>query len=317
VDWATREWTWFAQTGMITKDHLVIDGLDLTTCGPGWNATFTYNQGVILGGLVDLWRSTPDAALLDTADQIAHAVLANMTDANGVLVEGAADPACGGGDGTMFKGPLVRNVAYLHEARPRPEYQAFLLEQSDSLWKNNRDAANQFGQHWPGPFDCADSSRQGAALDALNAAVRANNMNLALGRASTSSAPCSPDEGPDRATDGSSSWDSKWCSGGMSGQFLQVDLGATRYIVGFRVRHAGAGGEDSGWNTRDFELQTSSDGTTWLTQATVTNNTADVTTHPIVGVGARYVRLHVTTAQTRTDAAAARIYELEVFGVGL
>lgn len=48
----------------------------------------------------------------------------------------------------------------------------------------------------------------------------------------------------------------------------------------------------------------------------MTANTADVTTHPIPAVTARYARLHVTSAQTATDTQAARIYELEVNGVG-
>jgi F5/8 type C domain len=99
--------------------------------------------------------------------------------------------------------------------------------------------------------------------------------------------------------------------------WLVVDLGAARSIVGFRVRHAGAGGESCGWNTRDFELDVSADEQTWTRAVTVTANTADVTTHGIPPVTARYVRLHVTTAQTTIDAVAARIYELEVFGVGL
>ncbi len=88
-------------------------------------------------------------------------------------------------------------------------------------------------------------------------------------------------------------------------------------MVGFRVRHAGAGGENSAWNTRDFEIATSADNATWANAVSVTGNTADVTTHPIPSLRARYVRLHVTTAQTATDFVAARIYELEVYGVGL
>ena len=73
----------------------------------------------------------------------------------------------------------------------------------------------------------------------------------------------------------------------------------------------------SGWNTRDFELATSGYGQTWTNAVTVTGNLADVTTHPVPSVTARYVRLHVTTAQTAPDPLAARIYELEIYGLGL
>jgi hypothetical protein len=102
----------------------------------------------------------------------------------------------------------------------------------------------------------------------------------------------------------------KWCSAAGS-RWLQVDLGTSAAISGFTVRHASAGGEDAGFNTRDFTIQVSQNGSTWSTPVTVTGNTAGVTTHPVAVTG-RYVRLNVTTP-TQTGDAAARIYELEVY----
>jgi hypothetical protein len=192
-----------------------------------------------------------------------------------------------------------------------------MRHQSDQLWNSNRNATSQFGYQWHLPFDKATASRQSSALDALVAAVVSSSPNLALGATATGSATCSAAGGAANAVDGSSRWDSKWCASGEGGQTLSVDLGAARKLVGFRVRHAGAGGENAAWNTRDFELETSADGQAWARAATVTGNTADVTTHPIAPVTARYARLHVTHAQTSTDVVAARIYELEIFGTGL
>jgi hypothetical protein len=165
-------------------------------------------------------------------------------------------------------------------------------------------------------FDKATASRQSSALDALIAAVSASNLNLALGAAASGSAGCSPTEGPNRAFDGASGWGSKWCSGGAGGQSLSADLGVGLEIVGFRVRHAGAGGEDPGWNTRDFEIETSADGVAWTQVVSVTGNTKNVTLHPIPAVTARYARLHVTQAQSNPQFPAARIYEFEVWGSG-
>jgi predicted alpha-1,6-mannanase (GH76 family) len=312
LDWAQREWSWFSGTGMITADNQIVDGLgSLTSC----NATgpvFTYNQGVILGGLADLAASTGDMTLLEKASAIAHATMTKMSNANGVLVE----TPCGGDICVQFKGIFMRNLAYLYKADPLPELQAYMRHQSDNLWDTSvRNAQNQFGYAWEASFDKATASRQSSALDALVAAVRAANMNLALGATATGSTSCSSTETPDVAVDGSSNWDSKWCSGGAGGQVLTVDLGTPRYLVGFRVRHAGAGGENSAWDTRDFEIATSSDGTTWTNAVTVTGNTADVTTHPIPAVTARYARLHVTTAQTDPNTQAARIYEFETYGI--
>jgi hypothetical protein len=97
---------------------------------------------------------------------------------------------------------------------------------------------------------------------------------------------------------------------------LTVELDMLRTITGFRVRHAGAAGEDAGWNTRAFELEASADGQAFQPLVAVKDNTANVTTHFVAPFVAKQVRLHVSEAQTRVDAQAARIYELEVFGVG-
>ena len=84
------------------------------------------------------------------------------------------------------------------------------------------------------------------------------------------------------------------------------------------MRHAGAGGENAAWNTRDFELDTSADGQSWTRAVTVTGNTANVTTHPIVPLT---VALRAPTRhdrrRPRPTVPAARVYELEIFGTGL
>ncbi len=315
LDWAQREWAWFKGTGMITSKNQVVDGLtDLTTCAAS-GPVFTYNLGVLVGGLVDLAASTGDTTLLDEASAIAHATMTLMADPNGILNEAP----CGGDICVQFKGVFMRNLAYLYRASPLSEYQIYMRHQSDNLWNTSvKNAQNEFGYEWQSPFDTATAARQSSALDALLAAVRSSNLNLALGAtASATGSACSATESPSMAVDGSSGWDSKWCAGGAGGQTLSVDLGSPRYVVGFRLRHAGAGGENSAWDTRDFEIQTSTDAQTWSTAVTVTGNTADVTTHPIPAVTARYARLHVTTAQTATDFVSARIYEFEIYGITL
>jgi hypothetical protein len=141
----------------------------------------------------------------------------------------------------------------------------------------------------------------------------AGASNVALNKAATADSSCNANEAPAKAVNGSVSGGTsdKWCSGGTT-KFLQVDLGAAYDIQSFTVRHAGAGGESASWNTRDFTIQVSSNGTTWTTAATVTGNTANVTNHPITTTSARYVRLNVT-APTQTTDNAARIYEFEVY----
>lgn len=314
LDWAKREWAWFSASGMIQASGQVVDGVDGDTCAVTGPA-YTYNQGVIVGGLVELWRATGDDSLLASAEKIADAALEHMTNTSGVFIEKVCDPMCGEGDGVQFKGVFARNLSLLYEAKPKDAYRSFFIRQSDALWNDARSANDELGKYWQGPFDTAEAKRQSAGLDALIGAVRVANMNLALRGTASGSAPCGATEGAERAIDGATARGSKWCSG--SDASLQVDLRAPREVVGFRVRHAGAGGEDAAWNTRDFELELSTDGQSWTPAVSVTGNTSDVTTHLIPAATARYVRLHVTTPQTAPDFVASRIYELEVFGAGL
>jgi hypothetical protein len=318
LDWAEREWTWFKGTGMLTSAHQVIDSLDsLTTCnttGP----VFTYNNGSLMGGLIDLAASTGDTSELDEANAIAHATMTMMATKNGILNEAP----CGGDVCVQFKGVFMRNLAYLYRTKPLPELQTYMPLQSDNLWSSNRNTQDQFAYQWQTPLappETPTASRQSSALDALIAAVRSSNLNLALvgATASSSATPCSAEEVASNAIDGSTGWDSQWCANGAGDQMLSVDLGSARNIVGFRVQHAGAGGLNSAWNTRDFEIQTSADGQNWAPAVVVTGNTSDVTTHGIPSLAARYARLHVTTAQTAPDTPAARIFEFEIFGTGL
>jgi F5/8 type C domain len=162
----------------------------------------------------------------------------------------------------------------------------------------------------------ANDTNTAARIDELEvyaAGGGTGTSNVALNKAATADSSCNVNEGPAKAVNGSVSGGTtdKWCSGGAT-KFLQVDLGASFGIQSFTVRHAGAGGESTTWNTRDFNIQVSTNGTTWTTLVTVAGNTADVTNHPITTTTARYVRLNVTTATQTTDNAA-RVYELEVY----
>ena len=141
--------------------------------------------------------------------------------------------------------------------------------------------------------------------------------NLALNKPATGSAACNVNEGPAKAVNGSVSGGNtdKFCSTAAGTKFLQVDLGANQNVGRFIVRHAGAGGEGATLNTRDFNLQVSTNATTWQTVATVTGNTANVTTHDFAAVSARYLRLNITAPTSTTDAAA-RIYEFEAYAPG-
>ncbi|MER7008976.1 GH92 family glycosyl hydrolase [Dactylosporangium sp. NPDC000555] len=136
--------------------------------------------------------------------------------------------------------------------------------------------------------------------------------NLLLNKPATADSSCAASEGPEKAVNGSVSggWSDKWCSKGAN-RWLRVDMGASTHLGSIVVKHSGAGGESASWDTRDFDLQVSGDGSTWTTVASPRGNTADVTTHA-VNITGRYVRLNVITPAQNGDPAA-RIYELEAY----
>ena len=121
LDWALREWRWFSASGMIGQHGLVNDGLT-SGCENNGKPTYTYNQGVILGGLADLYEITGDSAFLRQGESIADAALRELTtppsaEQPGILTEpGEARMAGRREDGSQFKGIFVRNLYdfYLH-----------------------------------------------------------------------------------------------------------------------------------------------------------------------------------------------------------
>jgi predicted alpha-1,6-mannanase (GH76 family) len=171
LDWALREWEWFKASGLIGPTGLVNDGLT-ADCANNGGTAWTYNQGVIIGGLVVLHEITGEGAYLGHAEAIASAALRDLTVPPGILTEPEELRAMGRRDGmAQVKGIFVRNLYELYRHAPRAEYRDFILANATSLWRNSRDGRNQVGLAWAGPFDRADASRQGSALDALTAAV--------------------------------------------------------------------------------------------------------------------------------------------------
>jgi predicted alpha-1,6-mannanase (GH76 family) len=171
LDWALREWQWFKASGMIGPAGLVNDGLT-ADCANNGGTTWTYNQGVIIGGLAVLHEITGNGAYLAQAEAIAAAVLRDLTVPPGILVEpGEQQTSSRDRDRPQFKGIFVRHLYEVYRHSPRAEYRDFILANATSLWRNSRNGRNQVGLAWTGPFDRADAVRQGSALDALNAAV--------------------------------------------------------------------------------------------------------------------------------------------------
>ncbi|MEV4314888.1 GH92 family glycosyl hydrolase [Actinocrispum sp. NPDC049592] len=159
----------------------------------------------------------------------------------------------------------------------------------------------------------ANTSWGSAAADAPPSFdTGATSANVALNKPATADSSCNTNEGPAKAVNGSVSGGNsdKWCSTGASKSW-QVDLGSATAVKTITVRHAGAGGESTAWNTRDYDIQASTDGTNWTTIVQARANTANVTTHTVT-VTARFLKLNILTAE-QSGNNAARIYEFEAY----
>jgi predicted alpha-1,6-mannanase (GH76 family) len=165
--WALREWAWFAHSGMLRPSGLVVDGLH-RNCTPVLDSPlWTYNQGMLIGGLVALERVTHHRRLLALARRTAHAVIASpRLSPGGILHEPCRPgPACGA-DAPTFKGIFAANLALLGQVGGGASYRAYLLRNAQSLWVRDRHGA-AFGLQWAGPFDMSDPARQISAVDLL------------------------------------------------------------------------------------------------------------------------------------------------------
>jgi len=220
--WAEKVWYWFQGTGMIGSNNLVQNGLSPQTgdytksCSvqtPGDMATWTYNQGVILGGLTDLYQisTSKDHGLMFKAMDIANAAIDNLHYADSSILKepcedvtndqrdtsgNLSDPSHGstacGGDGKCFKGIFMRYLAYFYHNlsdnigktqdeknlinNNKTKYLNFMLRNAESVWANAKDPnSDWFSTRWVGPFDAAEvtDGTQMSALDTFNAVLLA------------------------------------------------------------------------------------------------------------------------------------------------
>jgi predicted alpha-1,6-mannanase (GH76 family) len=171
---ALEAWQWFKGSGMINGDHLVNDGLNTQSggCDNNGGTTWTYNQGVVLGGLAELYKATGDKSLLTDARDIADAVIASPSlTQNGILTETCQPAGNCNSDQAAFKGIFARNLGELDALLTTHPYRSYLRTQASSAYTNSRNSSHQYGLSWAGPFDQATIGRQESAVSLLTAVL--------------------------------------------------------------------------------------------------------------------------------------------------
>jgi predicted alpha-1,6-mannanase (GH76 family) len=166
-------WSWFQGSGMINADGLVNDGLT-NACTNNGQTVWSYNQGMLIGGGLELWRATGDPAILASVRRLADAAIGpNALVTDGILSEScdASDQTCDD-NGKQFKGIFTRYWTDLVDATHDRRYATFLDRQANSVWDNDRDAAGRLGTRWSGATSDShpnvfDWRTQASALSAL------------------------------------------------------------------------------------------------------------------------------------------------------
>lgn len=142
-----------------------------------------------------------------------------------------------------------------------------------------------------------------AASTALTVTTGTAATNIALNKSVTvSSVEEAGFEGP-KAVDGSAT--TRWSSTqAVDPQWISVDLGASYAVTGVKVTWEAA-------YATAYQVQISTDGSTWTNLKSITGNTALVNDHTGLSGTGRYIRIYGTA---RGTVYGYSIYELEVYG---
>jgi predicted alpha-1,6-mannanase (GH76 family) len=106
LSWGNREWSWFQATGMINPGNLINDGLGKgpggttgTDCVNNHGTIWSYNQGVVLGGLAELSVANHNPSLPLAAQKFAMATVTQLVDSSQIVRMSGGNPESRGGKG--------------------------------------------------------------------------------------------------------------------------------------------------------------------------------------------------------------------------
>ncbi len=168
MKWFEDEVNWYLSTGMYnTESDLIEDGMK-DDGQPNRGAHYTYNQGVAIAVLTEMYLHKMDHKYLDMAEKIAKSCITrNLITEDGILREMNTKVAAGN-DGVQFKGIFMRHLAFLYRVTKNPVYKDFIIKNADSILANNYDETSKsFGCYWYGPFKAVNMAANSSALECV------------------------------------------------------------------------------------------------------------------------------------------------------
>ncbi|KAK3504957.1 glycoside hydrolase [Neurospora crassa] len=169
---ALKAHQWFVESGMINAEELINDGLTQDkangVCFNNEGPTWSYLQGVVIGGLVELFRTTLNETYIRSAATLANAVISSpqLTPAStGILTDYACEGTAEGCnyDQQSFKGIFARNLGELDVLMVGRPYRTYLEQNANSAYQKARNADDTYGTNWSGPFDGSSLAKQQSA----------------------------------------------------------------------------------------------------------------------------------------------------------
>ena len=144
LTWAQRMYQW-AQTCMLAPNGLYWDHIDLA--GNVEKTQWSYNQGVMLGAGVLLFKATGNPQYLRDAKSVAAASLAFYNTPEILAKQGAA-----------FNSIWFKNLLILDSVAPNPSYRKAMQSYADYNWTTTRDPATNLYHFGAGSVELLQQS---------------------------------------------------------------------------------------------------------------------------------------------------------------
>ena len=173
LQWSMDIWEWIIGAGLLNNLGLMQDGVknEDGNCDVV-SAVWTYNQGVVLTGLVNLHSITKRAHYLESAHNLANAAIKHMVSDDGILKEINCEPNDCNSDAEQFKGIFMRHLRVLNEYSPKDAYSQFMNENVTSILNNSMSNGNRLpGVSWSIPSEKTNAATVSSALDSFNAVL--------------------------------------------------------------------------------------------------------------------------------------------------
>jgi predicted alpha-1,6-mannanase (GH76 family) len=177
LNFAKQVYTFWYSTMVNPTTYQVADHFEPDGKMVWWR--FTYNEGLMIGASLELFKSTGDKSYLQQAHQIARFMIKNeiVSTAYGNVLFDGTNQQCTG-DAHLFKGIAYRYLTQLYQQDiTQKKYYAVLKSSADAIWNLARNKKlNVFAVNWAGPpMNEVSIGQQISATMAIN--IYANLLN--------------------------------------------------------------------------------------------------------------------------------------------